>query len=140
MNFTVWIAFSPAVNFCVYIFAALVLWFFEKKHTSREEEKETCALYWPKTQMELYVNMLFLRYIIIYYYYHYYIQFFVAFDKDSNLSIQQKSDIFSICYHAQIRIYLSFKMQTMYSNNAKARGSLKLIAISFRRSLNTSES
>lgn len=69
-----------------------------------------------------------------------YVQFFVAFDKDSNLSIQQKSDIFCICYHAQIRIYLSFKMQTMYSNNAKARGSLKLIAISFRRSLNTSES
>ena len=62
MNFTVWIAFSPAVNFCVYIFAALVLRFF---YTSKEEEKETCALYWPKTQMELYVNMLFLQYIII---------------------------------------------------------------------------
>ena len=71
-----------------------------------------------------------------------YVQFFVAFDKDSNLSIQQKSDIFCICYHAQIRIYLSFKMyKTMYSNNAKARGSLKLvIAISFGRSLNTGES
>ena len=139
MNFTVWIAFSPAVNFCVYIFAALVLWFFEKTYIKRGGKGNMCSLLAENT------NGIVRKHVIstIYYYLlllSLYVQFFVAFDKDSNLSIQQKSDIFCICYHAQIRIYLSFKMQTMYSNNAKARGSLKLIAISFGRSLNTSES